>query len=82
MSGIETGEIAQDIWFENWQTGLDMYEMSRHYRSTDTTTSLLWFEEEELPEREFDRFGRQVDQDEELKELTGELPWPGKKRRR
>jgi len=82
LSGHASGEIAHDVWFENWEPGLDMNEMSRHYRSTDTTTSLLWFEAEELPEREFDRFGRQMREDEGLEELTGELPWPGKSRRK
>lgn len=82
QSRIDTGIVAQDIWFEEWESGLDMNEMSRHYRSSDTTTSLLWFELEELPEREFDRFGRRVEEDEGLAELTGELPWPGKKHRR
>jgi Zn-dependent peptidase ImmA (M78 family) len=81
-SGIDTDTVAQDIWFENWDSGLDMTELSRHYRSSDTTTSLLWFEEEELSEREFDRFGRRVEADEGLAELTGELPWPGRRRRR
>jgi Zn-dependent peptidase ImmA (M78 family) len=82
QSHTDTDTVAQDIWFQEWQSGLDMNEMSRHYRSSDTTTSLLWFEEEELPEREFDRFGRRVEEDEGLTELTGELPWPGKRRRR
>jgi len=82
VSQFDTGEVAQDIWFQDWESGLDLWEMSRHYRSSDTTTSLLWFEEELLPEREFDRFGRQVEEDEGLAELTGELPWPGKSRRR
>ncbi len=82
QSHIDTDTVAQDIWFQEWESGLDMNEMSRHYQSSDTTTSLLWFEEEKLPEREFDRFGRRVEEDEGLAELTGELPWPGKKRRR
>ncbi len=82
QSHIDTDTIAQDVWFQEWESGLDMNELSRHYQSSDTTTSLLWFEEEKLPEREFDRFGRRVEEDEGLAELTGELPWPGKKRRR
>jgi Zn-dependent peptidase ImmA (M78 family) len=81
-SHIDTDTVAQDIWFEEWESGLDMNEMGRHYRSSDTTTSLLWFEEEELPKRDFDRFGRPVEEEEGLAELTGELPWPGKSRRR
>ena len=82
VSQLDTAEVAQDIWFQDWESGLDLWEMSRHYGSSDTTTSLLWFEEEALPKREFDRFGRQVEEDEGLTELTGELPWPGKSRRR
>lgn len=61
---------------------MDLTEMSRHYSGSDTTISLLWFEESDLPEREFDRFGRQIEEDTGLKELTGELPWPGKRKRR
>ncbi len=82
MSQLDTAEVAQDIWFQDWESGLDLWEMSRHYGSSDTTTSLLWLEEEVLPERHFDRFGRQVEEDEGLTELTGELPWPGKSRRK
>jgi len=82
QSHIDIDTVAQDIWFEEWGSGLIMNEMSRHYRSSDTTTSLLWFEEEELPTRIFDRFGQQVKEEEGLDELTGELPWPGKSRRR
>lgn len=79
---IETDEIAQDVWFENWEKGLDLWEMSRHYARFDTTVSLLWMQEDEIPEIEVDRFGRQVVDDGGLTELSGELPWPGKKRRR
>lgn len=77
-----SGVVPQDIWFENWQKGLELQEIGRHYGSSDTTTSLLWIAEDELPEKEFDRFGRELAEDEGLAELTGELPWPGKNRRR
>lgn len=76
---VETKEVAQDIWFDNWDSGLDLWEMSRHYHRFDTTVSLLWFSEEDLPEVEVDRFGKRVIDDGDLTELTGELPWPGKK---
>jgi len=82
VSGTRTEVVAQDIWFQDWASGLDLSELSRHYRSTDTTTSLLWFEEDGLSHCEFDRFGRRVEEEEGLSELTGELPWPGKSRRR
>lgn len=79
---IETEEVAQDIWFEEWEQGLDLWEMSRHYPRFDTTVSLLWFSEEDLPEIEIDRFGARVIDEGGLIELTGELPWPGNKKRR
>ena len=78
----DTNEVAQDVWFENWEKRLDLWEMSRHYPHFDTTVSLLWFSEEDLPEIEVDRFGRRVIDDGGLPELTGELPWLGKSKRR
>ena len=59
-----------------------MWEMARHYGPTDTTVSLLWLPEEDLPEVEVTRFGTRVVDDAGLPELTGELPWPGSKKRR
>jgi len=82
MNAIESGEVAQDIWFENWEHGQDLQELSRHYYRTDTTIALLWFDEEDLPLIEVDRFGTKVQEDEGLSELTGELSWPGKRKRR
>ncbi len=74
--------VAQDVWFENWEKGLDLSELSRHYAGTDTTTSLLWFDAEDLPEVEVNRFGAKVVDDGGLAELTGHLSWPSKSRRR
>tara|TARA_Y100000296_G_C5092654_1_gene215688 strand:- start:431 stop:742 length:312 start_codon:yes stop_codon:yes gene_type:complete len=73
---------AQDVWFENWQAGLDLTETSRHLPKYDTTLSLLWFKEEDLPEVEVNRFGVKLVDDGGLAELTGELPWPSGKKRR
>ena len=81
-SAAETGEVSQDIWFDNWEKGLDLWELSRHYLRTDTTISLLWFDSDDLPEVEVSRFGARVEDDGGLAELTGELPWPGRNRRR
>jgi len=78
----KTGEVAQDLWFDNWEKGLDLWELSRHYARTDTTTSLLWFDSDELPEREVSRFGTHSQDNGGLAELTGELPWPGRSKRR
>ena len=81
-SATETGEVSQDVWFDNWEKGLDLWELSRHYARTDTTISLLWFDDEDLPDIEVSRFGVRVDDDGGLPELTGELPWPGRNKRR
>ncbi len=82
VSTTETGEVCQDVWFDNWEKGLDLWELSRHYARTDTTISLLWFDGEDLTEVEVNRFGARVEDDGGLPELTGELPWPGRNRRR
>jgi len=78
----EIGEVSQDIWFDNWEKGLDLWELSRHYLRTDTTISLLWFDSDDLPAVEVNRFGARVEDGGGLAELTGELPWPGRSRRR
>ena len=82
ISQIEIEEVAQDVWFENWEKGLDLWEMARHYHRSDTTVALLWFATENLLEIEHTRFGTRVVDDGGLSELTGELPWPGSKKRR
>lgn len=81
-SAIEVASVSQDVWFDDWEDGGDMEEIARHYPASDTTIALLWFEEDDAPAREVDRFGvRHVD-DDGLPELTGELPWPGRSRRK
>lgn len=74
-SGAISGEVAQDIWFDDWEKGSNLREISRHFSSRDTTVSLLWFDEDELPNRELDRFGTPTQQNEGLEELTGHLSW-------
>jgi len=81
-NATEIGEVSQDIWFDNWEKGLDLWELSRHYLRTDTTISLLWFDSDDLPAVEVNRFGARVEDGGGLAELTGELPWPGRSRRR
>lgn len=76
-----TADVAQDIWFEDWEAGLDLVELCRHYAKTDTTTSLLWFDNEDAPEIEVDRFGRQAREETGLDELTGFLDWGSRSRR-
>lgn len=82
VDGEADGIVAQDIWFEQWERGFDAHELAHHYSYRDTTVCLLWCADDELPEFEVDRFGTRVQDDCGLKELTGELPWPSKSRRR
>lgn len=81
-TGYLEREVAQDLWFENWRSGAYLWELARHYVEFDTTTSLLWFDREDLVLPERDRFGRNVEPDLGLEELTGELPWPSRRKRR
>lgn len=81
-SDYREGYVAQDVWLENWQSGLELNELSRHHASSDTTLSLLWFDPEDAPTIEVDRYGRVVAEDDGLQELTGELPWPGRSKRK
>lgn len=81
-NGTDTDQVPQDIWFDNWEIGLDLWELSRHYARTDTTTSLLWFDSEDLPEVEVNRFGIRVADDGGLAELTGQLTWPSRSKGR
>jgi hypothetical protein len=41
--------------------------------------SLLWLEEEDVPKVEIDRFGRQIEEEQGLDELTGVLSWDRKR---
>lgn len=82
VSAMDTADVAQDIWFENWGNGFDLWELAKHYCRSDTTIALLWFDHEDLPEAEVSRFGVRVENDGGLAELTGELPWPGRSKRR
>lgn len=78
-AGTDTDYIAQDVWFQDWERGLELTEMARHLPNYDTTLSLLWFEEEDLPAVEIDRFGARIVDDGGLAELTGELSWDKKR---
>jgi len=80
QSQQRVGETPQDIWFSDWERGADLWEMARHYRTSDTTVSVLWLDDADLPEPNDRRRDYRAD-DEGLAELTGELPWPGKRKR-
>jgi Zn-dependent peptidase ImmA (M78 family) len=80
-SRFERNVVAQDVWFQDWDKGLDMSELARHDEEYDSTVSLLWFADEDLPEVEVNRFGVRETNDGGLAELDGHLPWPSGKRR-
>ncbi len=84
LSRTATEEVPQDIWFSDWKNGGDLWEISRHYSRYDQTVSLLWFDEEELPEIEprQNSYSSRSDKDSDYRELTGDLPWPGRSRRK
>lgn len=77
---VDAREVAADIWFSDWKRGGNLLEESRHLGRFDQTLSLLWFEDEELPHD--NSTDNDNDEDMGLKELDGQLPWPGKRRRR
>lgn len=81
-NGSSTGEVSQDIWFNNREKELVLWELSKYYGKTDTTISLLWLDGDELPDVEISRFGERIEDNGGLAELTGELPWSGRNKRR
>jgi hypothetical protein len=75
-------EIEADLWFENWQRGGTLREEARHLSKWDQTLTLLWFEDEEVPALRTNTERNDDEDDDLLRELDGNLPWPGKKRRK
>lgn len=74
-----TEEIAADVWFSDWRKGGWLLEEARHLPRYDQTLTLLWFDEGDEPRSQKVRAN---EDDGLLKELDGNLPWPGKRRRR
>ena len=73
-------EVEADAWFSDWNRGGTLLEDARHYKQWDQTLTLLWFEDEELPQT---RPGtREQEEETGLAELSGVLPWPGSKKRK
>jgi Zn-dependent peptidase ImmA (M78 family) len=81
-------EVDADIWFSDWERGGTMLEEVRHLTQWDQMLTLLWFEDEEVPARKVRNEHGYVEEEESagddglLKELDGNLRWPGKRRRR
>jgi hypothetical protein len=74
-------ECDADLWLAQWERGGVLLEDARHIEARDQTLTLLWFEDEELPEKD-SRESDGRDEETALEELDGILPWPGKRRRR
>lgn len=74
-------EIEADVWFSDWDREGALYEDARHLSQWDQTLALLWFDDDDLPPP---RQGRDRWEEETfgLRELDGELPWPGRRKRR
>jgi len=74
-------DAEPDQWFEDWDREGDLYEDVRHLGKWDQTLTLLWFDDEGLlpPNAERKRWEEEAYG---LRELDGNLPWPGKSKRR
>jgi hypothetical protein len=90
-------EVDADVWFDGWERGGTLLEEARHFPQWNQTVSLLWFESEEVPlpavaqrrpESRWSYEGRDTpyrrDEEDEsgLKELDGQLRFPGRRGRR
>ena len=74
-------EAEPDQWFEDWERDGSLYEDVRHLGQWDQTLTLLWFDDEDLPPPAPER-RRWEEGTYGLRELDGELPWPGRSKRR
>lgn len=74
-------EADPGAWFENWDGDGSLYEDVRHLGQWDQTLTLLWFDEDDLapPPNGTTRWS---EDDYLLRELDGNLPWPGKSKRK
>ena len=67
----QSNEIAADEWFVDWRRGGTLIEESRYLAKWDQCLTILSFEDEHVPQRDFG----DDDKDEPLlKELDGVLP--------
>lgn len=74
-------EAEPDLWFEDWEGEGTLYEDARHLSQWDQTLTLLWFDEDGISPPAAKRGAWDKDTY-GLRELDGNLPWPGKRRRR
>ncbi len=74
-------EVDPDQWFQDWERDGSLYEDVRHLGQWDQTLTLLWFDDEDLPPSRAER-ARWEEETYGLRELDGNLPWPGRSKRR
>ncbi|NKM44303.1 ImmA/IrrE family metallo-endopeptidase [Rhizobium leguminosarum bv. viciae] len=74
-------EAEGDEWFEDWDRDGGLFEDVLHVDQWDQTLTLLWYEEDDAPPPRQER-KEWEEQTYGLRELDGNLPWPGRRRRR
>lgn len=74
-------EVDPDVWFTDWTSGGTLFEEARFFPKWTQALTLLWGDEEELAERRPAHETERSD-DSEYRELDGNLPWPGRRRRK
>lgn len=81
--GIPSGpqDADADQWFGNWDGDGSLYEDARHLPKWDQTLTLLWFDSDDGPIVQDDR-PRWSEDLNGMRELDGNLPWPGRRKRR
>jgi hypothetical protein len=79
---LESDEIDPEDWFSDWEPGGTLAEEARHRGQWDQTLTLLWLEDDEVPQPVKYRDSQQGEDEELLKELDEKLSWKSKRRRR
>lgn len=74
-------EIDPDVWFTDWNSGGTLFEEAKYFPRWQQSLTLLWGDEEEIEVRRSPQASRQPT-DFEYRELDGNLPWPGRKKRK
>lgn len=76
-------EVPTEAWFNNSVGGYDLLcEEAIFMREWDQCLSILWFDESLRPTGEIRSYEEGYGETPLLEELSGELPWPSKSRRR
>lgn len=74
-------EVEPELWFEDWEGEGTLYEDARHLGQWDQTLTLLWFDADGISPPPVERKSWEGDTC-SLRELDGNLPWPGRRSRR